>query len=96
MWLISGTVERMGVTCLLYNGLGCCYCRLLEAERDGVPRLLDSARVSGELLYPVFPSPMDYFGWESKGHLEWVMGSFGTRYSEADSVDNSCGGGGVE
>ena len=35
----------------------------------------DSARVDGELLYPVVPSPMDYFGMESKGLLEGVMGS---------------------
>jgi hypothetical protein len=27
------------------------------------------------LLYPVIPSPMDYFELESKGHLVWVMRS---------------------
>lgn len=56
----------------------------------------DSARVSGGSLSPVVPSPMDYFGLECKGRLEWVMGSFGTRYSEADSADNSCGAERVE
>jgi hypothetical protein len=33
----SGTVERMGVICLLYNRLGCYYYRLLEAGQGGIP-----------------------------------------------------------
>jgi hypothetical protein len=60
----------MSVTCLEYNRLECCYCRLLEAGHGGIPRSLGFRQGEWEVTVPC-SSESDGLFWTGE------QGSFG-------------------